>query len=103
MLNEQFLYIECGCGSLEHNLQFRAFNDDREIYCHTFLSHRKFRDRIIPALKYIFGYKCKYGHFEEIILDVNSQMQIMTFIRSHLTEMDKRTPVKTSNQVDYLT
>jgi hypothetical protein len=62
-------FFECQCGDDEHTLRFVLNKDDQEIYAHVYLNqyHNVF-GRIWAALKYIFGYKCKYGHWGEWIL-----------------------------------
>jgi hypothetical protein len=44
--------------------------DDNEVYVsiHLIPEYNIFK-RIWNAIKYIFGYKCKYGHFDEFIFD----------------------------------
>lgn len=66
----------CDCNSSEH--QLIAYKDFKEetVYLSMFLANRTFLKRIIPALKYIFGYKCKFGHFEEIILTERHKDQL---------------------------
>lgn len=60
----------CGCGSSEHQMIMRYFEDDIEstVYVDVHLVKRKFWSRIKYAIKYIFGYKSKYGAWDEIIM-----------------------------------
>jgi len=63
-------YFECDCHSPEHTLKFE-FDDDEKfplIFISVFLSELPWRKRLVEAVKYVFGYKCRYGHFEEFIL-----------------------------------
>jgi hypothetical protein len=63
-------YFECSCHSPEHTLKF-TFDDDPEypaIYVCVFLAEGKLLTRIWNAIKYVLGYKCRYGHFDEFIL-----------------------------------
>lgn len=63
-------YFECACHSPEHTLNF-FLDEDPEfpaIYGSVFLSEVPFHRRVWAAVKYIFGYKCRYGHFDEFIL-----------------------------------
>ena len=63
--------IICACNSTEHQIVLLPIEEDnyREVYVHVHLNKRPFLYRIKYALKYIFGYQCKYGAFDEIILD----------------------------------
>lgn len=72
-------YFECICNSDEHRLVFNLFDwnvdnngkivekyiteDNVELYLSVFLSNDGFWNRLWKGIKYIFGYKSKYGHF----------------------------------------
>jgi hypothetical protein len=57
----------CDCSSREHQIILEHEPDDNLIYCHIHLRPRRFWARVWAALKYVGGYKCRYGHFEEFI------------------------------------
>lgn len=62
-------YFQCACNSPEHTLHFKIFNDEPKMLCaYVFLNTESWYKRILIGFKYIFGYKCKYGHFDEFIL-----------------------------------
>jgi hypothetical protein len=65
MLNGSY-FFECECGSDEHTLRFTLDTDPQEpgIFTTIFLSSGGFRKRANAAIKYLFGYKCQYGHWE---------------------------------------
>jgi len=64
MLDDSY-FFECKCGSDEHTLRFVLDKEDREIYTSIFLNnYMNIFKRIFVAIKYIFGYKCKYGHWD---------------------------------------
>jgi len=61
-------YFECSCGANEHTIRFTLdldLNgyDEPMLYTSVFLDDKPFFSRIWIAIKYIFGYKCRYGHF----------------------------------------
>lgn len=59
--------ILCNCGDSEH--QCIVTSDEGYAYMEVHLVHyTSFWTRLKYAIKYIFGYKCKYGAFDEIIL-----------------------------------
>lgn len=74
MKPEQKMKVEsfdCSCHSDEHVITFRYFEDDieghktKELYLSVFLNqYRNIFKRIWVAIKYIFGYKSKYGHWD---------------------------------------
>lgn len=60
-------YFECGCGADEHTLRFTMDKgpEDPGIYTSIYLNqYRPWWVRVGGGLKYIFGYKCKYGHWD---------------------------------------
>lgn len=59
----------CECGSSEHLLIIRTDIEDVDhFYIETHLSKESFWYRLKYAVKYLFGYQCKYGAFEEVII-----------------------------------
>jgi hypothetical protein len=58
----------CECSSREHQIIIEHDNEDNLTYCHIHLVKHGFWRRLKAGLKYIFGYKCRYGQWEEFIL-----------------------------------
>lgn len=58
----------CDCSSLEHQIILRYEESDNMIFAGIHLNKLPFLKRMILGIKYIFGYSCKYGHFEEFVL-----------------------------------
>lgn len=58
----------CDCSSTEHQIILRYDEDDNECYASIHLTNlRGFFSRLKYGLKYIFGYKCRYGAWDEFI------------------------------------
>ena len=60
----------CECHSAEHQLLFRWWDDSdiKQVYVNVHLAKYGFWSRLWYGIKYIFGYQCKYGAFDEILL-----------------------------------
>jgi len=59
----------CECNSTEHQVVFHYDGDDEVVYMHIHLTtYHNFFKRLWVGLKYAFGYKCRYGNWDEIIL-----------------------------------
>lgn len=71
--------IICDCHSEEHQLIFR-YDNDNEIYVSVFLKEFSFFNRLVEGIKYIFGYKCVYGHFEETLITKNNVDKLKSII-----------------------
>jgi hypothetical protein len=72
-------HFTCECLSDEHTLRF--IFDEEEIWTSVFLNqYHSWWMRIWIGLKYVLGYKCKYGHFDCFIMrseDVDRMMQLL--------------------------
>ncbi len=63
-------YFECRCGSTEHTIRFTLDKEDNELHTDIYLNQwRPLWKRIWVGIKYIFGYKCKYGDWDCWILN----------------------------------
>lgn len=60
--------IICECGSREHQIVMEYDAEDNCIFCSIHLVKRNLLARVKTALKYILGYKSKYGHWDCFIL-----------------------------------
>lgn len=78
--------FECVCNSDEHQIIFRFFQDDCTdglLYCSVHLSpNRSFFKRILHAVRYIFGYRSKFGDFDEVLLDVDKVKELKELLDS---------------------
>ena len=59
------LLFTCACNSAEH--QIIMWQDEDLVYASIHLVNLSFFERLWLGVKYILGYKCKYGNFEEFI------------------------------------
>jgi len=74
-------YFECSCYSPENRLVFHYDEEDNELYTEVYLfQYHNIFQRIWIAIKYIFGYKCRYGHFDCFILNPNDRGRLMRVI-----------------------
>lgn len=63
-------YLECACDSDEHTLRFTLDKDDGEIFTSVYLNHwLPWHKRVWLAVRYVFGYRCKYGHWDCTIIN----------------------------------
>lgn len=84
----------CDCFSTEHHIIFSYSTDEDDdwdmVFMHTHLNkERGFWNRLIHGIKYIFGYRSKYGDFDEFIFkpeDANKLQRVVT----HLKRIEKK-------------
>ena len=77
ILNSNTMFQEdiliCECSNTEHQIVFRYEEEDAEfskfVYMSVHLCKLPFFQRLKYGFKYIFGYKCRYGAFDEVVLN----------------------------------
>lgn len=80
-------HIICQCHSTDHLVQFSADDPDEEdsvcyISVQLHPTHRWY-ERVWRALKYIFGYKCRYGHWDCTSLSQEEAQKLFVFLKNH--------------------
>lgn len=79
----------CECNSPEHQFIVRYLSGDKEVYVDIHLTKATFWKRVWYAIKYVFGYQCKYGAFDEIILnpdDAERLQKVVDYLRKSPSE-----------------
>jgi hypothetical protein len=61
-------FMLCDCESIEHQITLRKDDELKDIYMTIHLKPFPWYKRIANGIKYIFGYRCAYGDFDEFIL-----------------------------------
>jgi hypothetical protein len=62
-------HLTCQCLSPEHTLQFIYDKEDGSVHAHVYLhQYRSFFKKLWVAVKYVCGYKSKYGHWDAFML-----------------------------------
>lgn len=66
--NEGCFYC-CSCYSIEHTMQWFVNPESGEIHTEVFLNTTdRWWERVWVGIKYIFGYKSKYGQWDSFLL-----------------------------------
>ena len=71
----------CECHSLEHQLHFWYDDEDKNVYTEVHLVKYGFFNRVKYALKYIFGYKCRFGAFDEFIFKPEDLTKLKEYLK----------------------
>jgi hypothetical protein len=98
MKNKEEILI-CSCHSTDHQLIFLYEEDITEsgkidpiCYAHVLLNRRSFWNRLKYGIKYIFGYRCRYGAFDEFIFkpeDAYKIQRLANYLKSELENASK--------------
>ena len=88
-------FIICSCQSPEHTIQFvckeeREYDDDLCYVQVQLIQYRSFFQRVVVAIKYIFGYQCKYGHWDCTSLGYNEAKDLRNFLNYKISEIEKQ-------------
>jgi hypothetical protein len=90
--NDKKEILICGCHSTDHQLIILYGEDNTDdghklpmCYFHIHLNKRPFWERVKYGIKYIFGYKCNYGAFDEFIFNPNDADKLQDLV-NHLKE-----------------
>ncbi len=70
----------CDCSSTEHQMVIRTLENEPELYVHIHLNPIRFWGRVKLGLGYIFGRKCRYGNWEELILTKEHLPQLKNIV-----------------------
>ncbi len=62
--SDMFLHLNCDCKSANHQMRFHYDIRENEVWCDVFLQDKPFLQRLVDGVKYIFGFKTRYGHFD---------------------------------------
>ena len=88
-------YFECGCGMDEHTLRFTLdMMDDEEpcgkaLFTSIFLNdYHRWYQRLWIGIKYIFGYKCKYGHWDCWVLHEPDAVRLRKMLNEFLSALE---------------
>lgn len=84
--------IICECNSTDHQIILLYSDDEVDgqkypmCFAHVHLNKRPFWYRVKYGLKYIFGYKCNYGAFDEFMFnpdDADKLQKLVDYLRSN--------------------
>lgn len=77
--NDSNILFTCNCGSSEHQIIAKII--DGYIYFEIHLNYNlSFLQRFVTGIKYIFGYNCKYGHWDEFIMDPRDADKLQSIV-----------------------
>ena len=90
--NLRELYVKCDCHSPEHMFILSYYADDDDWDTLDFAIHlnswKNIIRRIWTAIKYIFGYKSRYGEWDNVCINPAEAKRIAEFCLSYASEYE---------------
>jgi hypothetical protein len=78
-------YYSCSCSSPEHVVTFTWWHkDDDALNMNIHLAKHPFYKRVVNAIKYVFGYSCQYGHFDEFLIDRDTAKKMTKMLNEYV-------------------
>jgi len=85
MSNHKIYHQVCLCHDPEHDVRFTHYDDD-EIYVSVHLPNDIWYKRIWVGIKYIFGYKSRYGHFGETLMNRETAKGFQEYLYAYINK-----------------
>lgn len=84
-------YIGCNCNSLDHTMRFAWFEDEPDtMYVETFIiTYDRWYKRVWTAIKYVFGYRSRYGDTDEYLLYKDQVTQLRDVCQAFLSAQEE--------------
>lgn len=93
-------FFECVCTTEAHTIRFKLDTygpDDVELYLSVFLNqYRNFFGRMWIAIRYLFGYKCKYGHWDCTLIKLKDADRLIELLQQYKELSSKKQSQKVS-------
>lgn len=80
----------CACDSLEHQVKFKYDSEYDKLYLTVHLTTSNFFWRLVTGVRYIFGYKCGYGEWDEFLFKPEDLIKLKDLLNKR-EETDRRT------------
>lgn len=83
-------YFQCQCASQEHTIGITFDIKEKEMTFEVQLAkYHGFFGRVFLAIKYIFGYECKYGHWDVTIMNEEKFIELYNIMNRFIYTTNK--------------
>ena len=92
----EHLHLVCTCTSTDHLVEVVANDDPQDddvFWIQVQLHPQRWYWRIWIGLKYIFGYRCSYGHWDSAAFDEDEARKLQKFLNNTLNANWKALPL----------
>jgi hypothetical protein len=89
--HKKALDLDCACRDVSHLVRLSYWTDESpdymNLYLHYYLEAPNFFKRLWYGIRYIFGYRCRYGEFGEVLLEEIDALRLRTFLNGYVKDM----------------
>jgi hypothetical protein len=78
--------ITCNCGDLEHAVEFSYFPQEEWpelLFQFHLTTRRNVFERLWAAIRYVFGYRCRYGEWDTLSMDPGDARDLARFLTEY--------------------
>ena len=93
--NTENYHFDCDCSSEEHIFRVTSENGwdtDYPPELHMSIQLNKYGSlyrRFVTALRYFFGYECKFGHWDVVTLKEDDLNRLIVLLHQHRVKLEK--------------
>ena len=74
-------FIRCSCGSPEHQFILTRWPEEDELSLEVHLvTWNNLLRRLWIAIRYVLGYRCRYGHWDEVLISKDKAQEMREFL-----------------------
>lgn len=78
----EVIHLVCDCKSADHDI--RIVRNEEEVWVEVQLNSTKnLLQRLVAAIKYVFGYNSKYGHWDCTLLNKKEMTKLYYFLKKN--------------------
>jgi hypothetical protein len=102
--SDQVSHFDCDCQSEQHIFRVTsesAWDDELPPDIHISIQLNQYRGvfkRFITAVKYFFGYECKFGHWDVVTLKQDDLNRLIVLLHQHRIKIEKHRLSRETNE-----
>lgn len=87
-------YLDCACNSSDHTLRFITHDeykgDEPAMYTEVQLrQYHRWYARLWAAIKYVFGYECRYGHWDCFLFEKATAVRLRDLLNTYIEKHEQ--------------
>ena len=85
----EYIYFDCCCSTPEHTIRFIRDPEEGTVWMEVHLyKWRSFFKRAWVAIKYAFGYRCRFGHWDTVEIHPADAQRMIAMMERVISDID---------------